>query len=131
MVKITQLSVMLSQAHSLTRLMRSPLSLPRRTARQVLTSHSQSPITQAAYDSVTADGGDLDAFLAAIEDADTQEIEITVDFVRDDDAWLVDDEDGENIQKVYAFYIDALDYSFALLIFSSTLIRRGRVVLFR
>jgi len=67
----------------------------------------------AAYDSVTADGGDLDAFLAAIEDADTQEIEITVDFVRDDDAWLVDDEDGENIQKVYAFYIDALDYSFA------------------
>ena len=67
----------------------------------------------AAYDSVTSDGGDLDAYLDAIADADTQEIEITVDFVRDDDAWLVDDEDGENIQKVYAFYIDALDYSFA------------------
>ena len=66
----------------------------------------------AAYDDVTADGGDLDAFLDALSDGDTQEIDVTVEFVKDGDNWLVDDEDGEIFDDVYAFYLDALDYSF-------------------
>lgn len=67
----------------------------------------------AAYDSVVEEGGDLDAYLAALSDADAQEIEVTVDFVKDGDNWLVDDEKGKNLEKVYAFYEDALEYSFA------------------
>ena len=68
---------------------------------------------EAAYDQVVEDGGDLDAYLDALDSADTQEIKISVNFVLDDDAWLVDDEDGANLEKVYAFYLDTLDYSFA------------------
>ncbi len=67
----------------------------------------------AAYDNVVADGGDLDAFVDAIKNGDTQEISVTVDFVLDDDAWLVDDSKGDNLQDLYAFYQDAFDYSFA------------------
>lgn len=67
----------------------------------------------AAYDSVIEAGGDLDAYLDALGDADAQEIEVTVDFVKDGDNWLVDDEKGKNLEKVYAFYMDAIDYSFA------------------
>lgn len=68
---------------------------------------------QAAYDEVTADGGDLDAFIDAIGDADKTEIEQTIEFVLEDDAWLVDDSKAENVNEVYQFYLDAFDYSFA------------------
>ena len=68
---------------------------------------------QAAYDEVTADGGDLDAFIDAIGDADKTEIEQTIEFVLEDDTWLVDDREAENVNEVYQFYLDAFDYSFA------------------
>ena len=67
----------------------------------------------AAYDSVIEDGGDLDAFLDAIADADKTEFEQTIDFVLEDDAWLVDDSKAKNVQDIYQFYLDAFDYSFA------------------
>ena len=68
---------------------------------------------QAAYDDVTADGGDLDAFIAAIGDADKTEINQTIEFALEDDEWLVDDSGAENVQKIYQFYLDAFDFSFA------------------
>lgn len=67
----------------------------------------------AAYESVTEDGGDLDAFIDAIADADKTEISQTIDFVLEDDEWLVDDSGAKKLQEVYQFYLDALDYSFA------------------
>ena len=67
---------------------------------------------QAAYEDVTADGGDLDAFISAIEDADKTEIEQTIEFVLEDDGWLVDDSSAENVHDIYEFYIDAFDFTF-------------------
>lgn len=66
----------------------------------------------AAYDEVTADGGDLDAFLAAIADADLNEVEVTLEFVYEDETWLVDDASADNLEHVFDFYTDAIDYSF-------------------
>lgn len=68
---------------------------------------------QATFEQVSADGGDLDAFIDAIANGDTQEISVSLDLVLDDDAWLVDDASGDKLQDIYAFYMDAFDYSFA------------------
>ena len=68
----------------------------------------------AIFDQVSEDGGDADAFIDALtaDDADTQEISTTINFVLEDETWLVDDEDGDVLNEVYAFYADAADYSF-------------------
>lgn len=68
---------------------------------------------QAAFDEVSANGGDIDAFIDAIGSADANEISQTIEFVYEDEAWLVDDSDASNVQDLYQFYLDAFDYSFA------------------
>lgn len=68
---------------------------------------------QAAYDETVEAGGDLDAFIDAIGSADKTEIEQEIEFVYEDDTWLVDDSEAENVQAIYQFYLDAFDYSFA------------------
>jgi hypothetical protein len=65
----------------------------------------------AAYEDVTADGGDLDAFIAAIGDADKNEIDVTLEFVLEDDQWLLDDSELECLEDVFEFYTVAYDYS--------------------
>ncbi len=66
---------------------------------------------QAVYDDLD-EGADLDAFVDALGSGDTQEIKVSVDFVLEDDEWLVDDSQAEAAQKVYAFYEDAFDFEF-------------------
>ena len=68
----------------------------------------------AVYDEVTTDGGDLEAFIDALEDshADTIEITQTMELVLEDGEWLVEDNRNKNINEVYAFYDDALDFIF-------------------
>ncbi|MCR5593689.1 MAG: hypothetical protein K6F79_08105 [Saccharofermentans sp.] len=68
---------------------------------------------QAVYDSVVAEGGDVDAFVDALGSGDKKEVTQTVDFVLVDDAWLVDDEEGEGVQELYQFYLDAFDFQFS------------------
>lgn len=68
---------------------------------------------QAAYDEVSANGGDLDAFIDAIGSADANEITQTIEFVLEDDAWLVDDSKASKVQDLYQFYLDAFDFTFA------------------
>ena len=65
------------------------------------------------YDDVIADGGDLDAYLAALADGDSKEISQTINLVYDDEEWLVEDKDNKNLEEVYAFFEDALEYQFA------------------
>ena len=69
----------------------------------------------AVYETITDEGGDVDAFVDALksDDADTQDISITLELVLEDDEWLVEDKNGKDIQKVYAFYVDAFDLTFA------------------
>ena len=67
---------------------------------------------QAAYDEVSENGGDLDAFIAAIGDADKTEFNQTIEFSLEDDEWLVDDSGAENVQELYQFYLDAFDFTF-------------------
>ena len=68
----------------------------------------------AIFDEVSEDGGDVDAFIDALtaDDAQTQTISSTINFVLEDEAWLVDDEDGDILDEVYSFYADAAGYSF-------------------
>ena len=68
----------------------------------------------AIFEQVSEDGGDVDAFIDALtaDDAETQTISSTINFVLEDEAWLVDDEDGEILDDVYSFYADAAGYSF-------------------
>lgn len=68
---------------------------------------------QAAYEEVSENGGDLDAFIDAIGDADKTEFNQTIEFSYEDDEWLVDDSGAENVQELYQFYLDAFDFSFA------------------
>ncbi|MBR1796447.1 MAG: hypothetical protein IJ757_00305 [Clostridiales bacterium] len=69
---------------------------------------------QAVYDDVIADGGDVDAFVAALADGDTQEVTQSISFVlNDDDEWKVDDAKGKKVQELYQFYLDAFDFEFA------------------
>ena len=65
------------------------------------------------YDDVIADGGDLDAYLAALADGDSKEISQTINLVYDDEEWLVEDKNNKNLEEVYAFFEDALEYQFA------------------
>jgi len=67
---------------------------------------------QAAYDEVSENGGDLDAFIDAIGDADKTEFNQTIEFSLEDDEWLVDDSGAENVQELYQFYLDAFDFTF-------------------
>ena len=67
---------------------------------------------QAAYDEVSENGGDLDAFIAAIGDADKTEFNQTIEFSLEDDEWLVDDSGAEKVQELYQFYLDAFDFTF-------------------
>ena len=68
---------------------------------------------QAVYDEVIADEGDIDAFVDALADGETQEITQTISFVLEDDEWLVSDKKAKNLTALYAFYDDALDFEFA------------------
>ncbi len=69
---------------------------------------------EAVFEQVSEDGGDVDAFIDALtaDDAQTQTISSTINFVLEDEAWLVDDEDGDIINEVYSFYADAAGYTF-------------------
>ena len=67
---------------------------------------------QAAYEEVSENGGDLDAFIDAIGDADKTEFNQTIEFSLEDDEWLVDDSGAENVQELYQFYLDAFDFTF-------------------
>ena len=64
------------------------------------------------YEDVSAEGGDLDDFVAALADGDTQEVTQTVNFVLDGEEWLVDDSKGKGVQELYSFYEDAFDFQF-------------------
>ena len=67
---------------------------------------------EAAYEEVSENGGDLDAFIDAIGDADKTEFNQTIEFSYEDDEWLVDDSGAENVQELYQFYLDAFDFTF-------------------
>ena len=69
---------------------------------------------ESIFDAVSDDGGDCDAFIDALEDdgADTIEISQTINFVYEDETWLVDDSKLKGLGDVYAFYSDALDFTF-------------------
>ena len=69
---------------------------------------------EAVFEQVSEDGGDVDAFIDALtaDDAQTQTISSTINFVLEDEAWLVDDEDGDILNEVYSFYADAAGYTF-------------------
>ncbi|MBR1796446.1 MAG: hypothetical protein IJ757_00300 [Clostridiales bacterium] len=67
---------------------------------------------QAIYDQVKEDGGDADDFIDAIDDGDTFEISQTINLVLEDGEWLVSDKKLKNLNAVYSFFSDAVDYSF-------------------
>lgn len=59
---------------------------------------------ESVYEDVVLEGGDEADFIEALGDSDdVVEVELTVDFVLDGDAWLVDDEDFNNPYEVYEF----------------------------
>lgn len=68
----------------------------------------------AVYDQVSEGGGDIDAFIDALEADDAQTITIsqTLNLVLTDGTWLIEDEDYENLFDVYEFYSDARDFLF-------------------
>lgn len=68
----------------------------------------------STFDSVVEDGGDLEAFIDALEDDDTDRIEITqtINMVLEDDEWKIEDNRLKNINAIYRFYTDALNYEF-------------------
>ena len=74
----------------------------------------------AIFDEVTEEGGDADAFVDALQDSDAQTMQIsqTIDFVYEDDAWLVDDKNGKNLFALYSFYDDAVDFEFVMPLYS-------------
>lgn len=58
----------------------------------------------AVYEDVIEDGGDIDAFIAALSDSDeVVETEVTLDFVLVDDEWLLDDSEIECLEDVFGF----------------------------
>jgi len=59
----------------------------------------------SVYADVTEDGGDVDAFIDALSDSDeVVEVETTIEFVLENDEWLVDDSELECLEDVYAFF---------------------------
>lgn len=69
---------------------------------------------EAVYESVTEEGGNLDAFIDALsaDGAVTMEISQTLDFVYEDGSWKVDDGKLKDLYEVYDFYSAALNYVF-------------------
>ena len=69
---------------------------------------------EAVYDQVIDDGGDLEAFIDALEDSssDTREISQTVEFVLDDEICLVNYSRLSVLFSVYDFYDAAKDFEF-------------------
>ena len=61
----------------------------------------------SVYDDL-GDGAGFDDYIDALEDGteDACEVTVTVEFELDDDEWLVNDDDFENIYEVYEFYGD-------------------------
>jgi len=58
----------------------------------------------SVYDDVINDGGDEDAFIDALGDCDdVVEVETTIEFVLEDDEWLVDDSELDCLEDVFAF----------------------------
>lgn len=74
----------------------------------------------AIFDEVTEEGGNADDFVDALQDNDAQTMEIsqTIDFVYEDETWLVDDKNGKNLFAIYAFYDDAEDFEFVMPLYS-------------
>lgn len=66
----------------------------------------------AIYESVSSEGGDIDAFVSALGSGDTQSVTQTIEFVLEDDEWLVDDSEGDKVSDLYQFYLDAFDFEF-------------------
>jgi len=65
----------------------------------------------AVYADVIDDGGDQDAFIAALADSDEKvEVEVDFDFVLEDEEWLVDDSKLSKLEDIFAF-VDS-EYSF-------------------
>ena len=68
---------------------------------------------EAVYEEAVTAGG-VDEFIDMLEDeADTIEVPLTVNFVLEDDAWLVKDKKCKDLKTVYAFYVSALEFEFA------------------
>ncbi len=69
----------------------------------------------AVYDEIYDNGGDVDAFIDALkaDDAAKTEISQTLDLVLVDEAWLIDDSEGEGLAEVYEFYEDSVDFVFS------------------
>lgn len=68
----------------------------------------------AVYDEIYDNGGDVDEFIDALtaDDAAKTEISQTLNLVLVDEAWLIDDSEGEGLAEVYEFYEDAVDFVF-------------------
>ena len=69
---------------------------------------------EAVYDQVIEEGGYLEEFIDALEDdsSDRREITRTVEFVLDDEEWLVDDSNLRCLYDVYDFYSAAKNFEF-------------------
>ena len=69
---------------------------------------------ETVYEEVSEDGGDIESFIEALTDNGAADMEIvqTVDFVYEDDAWLVDDSEINELFMVYDFYSAAVNYTF-------------------
>ena len=70
--------------------------------------------SDAVYDQISEEGGDADDFIAALqaEDAEKVQIEQTLNLVLEEETWLIDDENANDLLDVYSFYADAVDYVF-------------------
>lgn len=67
----------------------------------------------SVFDEVFEENGDVDAYIDALEECEDRiEISQRLDLVLDEDTWLIDDDRLKNLEDVYEFYEDALDYIF-------------------
>lgn len=59
---------------------------------------------EAVYEDVSDEGGSINDYIVALEDADdTVEITQTIDLVKDKDEWLIKDKDFDNLLEIYEF----------------------------
>ena len=66
------------------------------------------------FETVSDNGGNVEDYISELKssDADTIEITQTLDLVLVDGEWKIQDNRLKNLNKVYGFYLDALDYIF-------------------
>ena len=67
----------------------------------------------AVYEDVIADNGTEEDFIAALGDSDeVVEVELTLEFVLEDEEWLVDDSKLSQMEEIFGFVNNAGDYIF-------------------